>query len=180
MATDANLSYHSRSVWAGGREPITMELVDTNGVCFPGALVSARQGDDTIGGATAKEAVLADWEVENAFEDATNLSFLGVVMEEPDLDIDTAFAATSKVKVILKGCGAIVWIPIGTSMGALVIGSDVFVSNTVPGHGANTQSVFADPPIVDELTSAISMRVGTCLEVLADEAAVNWVRVLLN
>lgn len=58
--------------------------------------------------------------------DADTDSTLGVVLDNPDADIDTYFADNAEVTVAMRGSGAVVWVYVDDDEGALVSGTRMY------------------------------------------------------
>jgi len=100
--------------------------------------------------------------------DGANDIPLGVVMELPDQDIDTAYTAGASFPVAVCSSGAEVWVRFKTSGGALAAGS--FVSHSDAEANGLTELG----------TEGLYEVIGRCLDLHDDIASESWVKVRLN
>jgi hypothetical protein len=164
------LSGYTNKVVAGGRTPIIVEGL-ANGSDFKAGYVVATDGET----AANQDFDLATGD--DADASASDGSVAGVLMEQEDVDLDTAFADNSAVKVVLIGSGTIVWVPLKTSAGATTPGTVIILADALAGHcGIRQESA---TPTVEENAINNKAYVGKAIDWTADVAAVRWIRVLI-
>ena len=162
------LSGYANTVVAGGRTPIIVEQVTNGTDIFPGAIVATD-------GETAPDIDLATGD--DADASASDGKLLGIVLEKSGLDIDTAFADGLGVRVAMLGCGAIVWLALKASVGAITIGQTIYLADASAGYCGVRQ----EPATPTVETNAINHKayIGRSLDASADVAAIRWIRVML-
>lgn len=111
---------------------------------------------------------------------------LGVVLNEPSLGIDTAFADNLSVRVALLKSGLTVWMAFKASVGAILTGDDIYLS-VDDGH-AQVHMTYTTPTTPDaaenelaneENAIAQATYLGKAAIDSADVAAVRWCKVRL-
>lgn len=170
---DTELSDHSRSVIAGGRTPILRSMRTTGAGEFPGCIVALATSDPDVKLADADDATFSN-----------NTNVLGVLKERSDTDIDSTFNDNTEVKVIMKGSGTVVWVPMVASRGAIVAGDRIYVSATA-GYGRLAAAITVPSDTTTTYAAIIKLQgmektfLGIAMQDEPDTAAVDWVKVLI-
>ena len=128
--------------------------------CFYSASDSVKPGHIVSGTGTAQQA--CDFP-----DDASDVP-IGVVMELPNQDIDTAYAVGASFPVAVCSSGAEVWVRFKTNGGALAAGS------LVDHSGAE------DNGLAELGVEGLYENIGRSLDMRDNIASESWVKVRLN